>query len=77
MSKENKETKVYASESCHYYTKEGKPAYEVPSADGKKMVKTTIVQARKMDLLPSVTTIMKMFSKDGVNEWILNHYAGS
>jgi len=67
-------SKIMSSEACHFYTQEGEPAYKVKSADGKKMVKTTIVQARKKNLVPSVTTVMKIFAKDGVSEWLINIY---
>ena len=54
----------------HYYTIDGKPMHEVPSADGKKMVDTTIAHARKMHLLPSVTTITSIRAKRELNMWI-------
>ena len=69
-----KPVKVYASDSCHWYGKDGTPQYEVERKDGKGMRNTRVTDARTMNLLPSVTTVMKQFAKDGVNEWILNHY---
>ena len=65
---ETKQTKVYGGEGCHWYTKDGQPMYEVASADGKRKIKTTLRQARTMNLFPSVTTILKVLEKSGVNE---------
>jgi hypothetical protein len=48
---------------------DGKPAYEVPKADGKGMRKTTIADARKLSLLPSCTTILKTLDKPALNAW--------
>lgn len=70
MNSEKK--KVYSGDSCHWYDKDGNPMHEVKSADGKKMVKTTLVQARKLNLYPSVTTCFKLLNKHGVNEWKLD-----
>lgn len=40
---------------------------QVKSADGKKMVKATLVHARKLGLLPSVTSVMKETMATGHN----------
>ena len=50
---------MHASESGHWYWPDGRPAYEVPSANGK-MVKPDIRHARKLGLCCGVTTIIKM-----------------
>jgi hypothetical protein len=55
--------------SSHYYTLDGKPAHEVSRADGKGMRKTTIADARKLSLLPSCTTILKLLDKPALNKW--------
>lgn len=60
---------VYNNKSSHWYEKDGTPRYEVPSADGKKMVKTTVAHARKMGLLPSVTTILNILAKPQLESW--------
>ena len=61
--------KIMQKSSAHWYNSDGEPAYEVPSADGKKMVKTTVIQARKLGLLPSVTTVFKILNKEAINAW--------
>ena len=63
--------RVQSSESAHWYTKTGEPAYEQPSADGKRMVKTTLAHARKLSLLPSVTTILSELAKPQLVSWLV------
>jgi len=51
---------------------DGFPVIEmVPSADGSKMVKATITQARKLMLLPSLTSIIDV-DKDALTDWQIN-----
>ncbi len=58
-----------ASESGHWYQRDGTPVYEVPGADGKKMVTPDIRHARKMGLLPGATTIIGCADKPGLTVW--------
>ena len=62
---------MQSSESAHWYTQSGDPAYEQPSADGKRMVKTTLAHARKLSLLPSVTTILSELAKPQLVSWLV------
>lgn len=63
----------FASDSGHWYAKDGSPAYEVPMAkDPSKMRNTTLSDAKKLGLLPSVTTVMKEAAKPGLTNWIIN-----
>jgi hypothetical protein len=59
------------SESNHWYTKDGSPAYSVKGKDGQPR-STTLRDARKLGLLPSVTTIMKAAASPGLEAWKLN-----
>src|SRR6056300_705776 len=62
-----------ATESGHWYEKDGTPAYKVPMAkDPNKMRNTTLRDAKKLGLLPSVTTIIKEAAKPGLTNWIIN-----
>ena len=61
-----------AKESGHWYTKEGIPAYEVEYADKKRKGEfrpTTIKDARKLNLAPSVTTINKQIANFGIQNY--------
>lgn len=60
---------THASAGQHWYAKDGTPTYEVPSADGKKMVKATLRQARKLELVPGVTGIMGLMDKPALTQW--------
>jgi hypothetical protein len=58
-----------ASESGHWYAKDGTPTYRIVGTNGKER-NTTLRDARKMDLVPSVTTILNVAAKPGLNNWI-------
>ena len=52
---------IKPEQSSHWYTKDGKPAY------GANMT-----QARKEGLLPSVTSILQIIGKPGLDAWKMN-----
>lgn len=58
-----------ASESGHWYAKDGTPTYRIIGANGKER-NTTLRDARKLDLVPSVTTILNCAAKPGLNAWL-------
>lgn len=58
----------HAKESGHWYTREGEPAYTVKSAKGEDRP-TTLRDARKHNLVPSVTTILNVYAKPGLEIW--------
>ena len=60
--------KEKVAESGHWYTKDGTPAYTTIGKTGER--NTTLRDARKLGLLPSVTTINGMLSKAGLNSWL-------
>jgi hypothetical protein len=62
--------KEQASESGHWYTKDGEPAYRTERADGKGLRNTTLRDAKKLGLLPSVTTILNVAAKPGLQNWL-------
>ena len=59
---------VRAAESVHWYRKDGTPQYTVIGKDGKERA-STLRDARKMDLVPSVTTILKTIYKPALEVW--------
>ncbi len=52
----------------HWYTRDGVPCYEVRAKNGR-MRKTTLRDARKMQLVPSVTTILKIVANPFLEKW--------
>lgn len=59
--------KEKVQENGHWYTKEGEPAYSIEGKTGTRP--TTLRDARKLGLLPSVTTIIGQLSKAGLDTW--------
>lgn len=59
-----------AAESVHWYGQDGSPQYTVKAKDGSDRP-TTLRDARKMALVPSVTTILKIAAKPGLEQWKL------
>lgn len=58
-----------ASESNHWYTRDGVPRYTVIGANGKER-NTTLRDARKENLVPSVTTVLNVAAKPALNQWL-------
>lgn len=58
-----------ASESNHWYTRDGVPQYTVPTAKGGHRA-TTLRDARKLGLVPSVTTVLSVAAKPGLIQWM-------
>lgn len=62
----------YVSEAGHWYDKLGVPAYTQITAGGKSKGKprpTTLRDARKLGLVPSVTTINGILDKPALTHW--------
>lgn len=55
----------------HWYSIDGQPAYEVAKKDKSGMRKTTLADARKLNLIPSVTTILKILHKEALQNWLI------
>ena len=60
---------IRASESSHWYTRDGVPQYTVEAKKGGQR-NTTLRDARKMDLAPSVTTILNVAAKPALIAWL-------
>lgn len=63
--------KDFASESGHWYAKDGTPAYTIVGKNGKERA-TTLRDARSLELVPSVTTILSVLAKPGLENWKQN-----
>lgn len=60
---------IRASESGHWYARDGTPVYEVPRAKGDGMRAATLADARKLGLFPGVTSIIKCAAAPGLEIW--------
>ena len=59
----------------HWYRPDGTPAHRMLTADGSGQRATTIRDARRMGLYPSVTSILGILAKPGLERWKLNQVA--
>ena len=61
---------VKQSEASHWYYPDARPCYEVPYADPSKgMRPTTLRDAKKLGLIPSVTTVLRVLDKPALTSW--------
>jgi len=63
------------SKSQHWYDRDGNAVFEVPKAKGGGMRSTTIADARKLNLYPSVTTVLSVLAKPSLDDWKLQQVA--
>lgn len=59
------------AESAHWYAQDGSPQYERTAKNGNQRA-TTLADARKENLVPSVTTILKVAARPSLEIWIQN-----
>ncbi len=59
---------TFASEAGHWYDQDGNPAYEVVAKNGE-LRPTTLRDARKLNLVPSVSGIIKMAAAPALENW--------
>jgi len=66
---------IKTNESGHWYTYDGKPCHEVMKVDKSGMTPTTLRHAKKMNLVPSVTSILKMLHKPALERYKMEQVA--
>lgn len=62
-------------DSSHWYSLDGKPVHTQPTKDGEGQRATTLRDARKMALLPSVTSIIGILDKPQLTRWKMREVA--
>src|SRR5512142_949231 len=60
--------KLFNPENAHWYQRDGEPLHSVLSAKGEPRP-TTVRDARKLGLLPSVTNVLGVINKPELVEW--------
>lgn len=55
--------------ASHWYFPDGTPLHEVPRADGKGTRPTSLRDARKLNLFPSVTNVLGILAKPALDAW--------
>lgn len=62
--------RTYSEESNHWYDpRNGEPCHEVARSDGKGMRATTLRDAKKIGLVPSVTNVLRILAKPALESW--------
>ena len=64
-----------AVKSSHWYTRQGDPMHRIMKADGSGDRATTISDAKRLGLLPSVTSIIGILAKPALDSWKMNQVA--
>jgi hypothetical protein len=59
----------FATSTGHWYKLDGTPAYTVIGRNGKER-NATLADARKLGLVPSVTTVMRCADRPALNRWM-------
>lgn len=59
----------------HWYAKDGSPQHFIDKTDGSGTRDTTLRDARKHSWRPSVTTIIDILAKPGLNNWLQTQIA--
>lgn len=57
------------TEGTHWYTANGEPVHTRPNKDGQGEHSTNLVDARKLRLFPSVTNVLGILGKPGLEKW--------
>jgi len=60
---------IQRESASHWYLPDGTPYHDVPRADGNGTRSVTLRDARKVNALPSVTNILNVLSKPGLDAW--------
>lgn len=61
--------KIIPERSAHWYHPDGRPCHKVEKASGDGMRDTTIRDARQLGLYPSVTSVLSVVAKPGLEAW--------
>jgi hypothetical protein len=63
------------SSGSHWYALDGSPCHFMPKKDGTGDRNTTLADARKLGLFPSVTNVLGVVAKPGLDKWKLQQVA--
>lgn len=64
---------IIASEATHWYKKDGTPCYEIENKSKPgEMRPVTLRDAKKLGLVPSVTAVLSILAKPGLEAWKSN-----
>ncbi len=69
MSETETKSPLASESQSHWYDRQGAPMYEVQMTSKDGMRRTSLKDARKLDLVPSVTTLLKAIAAPGLEIW--------
>src|SRR6476469_5111583 len=55
--------------ASHWYLRDGQPFHEIAKKDGSGKRAATLADARKVGALPSVTNVLGVLAKPGLDAW--------
>lgn len=61
--------RVQSPGQARWYYRDGRPCYELPKKDGSGTKNPTLADAKKLALMPSVTTILRLLDKPELDDW--------
>lgn len=61
--------KDHTSEAGHWYTRDGEPMYTIMGKTTGRLRNTTLKDARELNLIPSVTTLLNTLAKPNLEKW--------
>ncbi len=64
-----------AFKQSHWYTRQGEPMHRIMKADGSGDRATTVKDARRLKLLPSVTSVIGILAKPALETWKMTQVA--
>lgn len=68
--------KPKTEDTSHWYSRTGASVHQVPmKTDATRLRNTTITDARKMNLLPSVSNYLNVVANEGLNQWKMGQIA--
>src|SRR6185503_9066761 len=67
--------RVQSAEAAHFYTKTGEPMHFIERSDGQGTRPTTLRDAKKLGLLPSPTSILKVLRAPQLEAWKMEQAA--
>ena len=60
---------TFSSDGGHWYTASGVPCHRIAKANGDGERNTTLRDAKKLNLFPSVTTVLSILDKQQLGKW--------
>lgn len=67
----NTAANIKKSDASHWYYADGSSCYTLPKKSGPGLKVPTLADARELQLIPSVTTILRILHKPALQDWLI------